>query len=163
MAARKKTARKKTAVRKSAAKQSARAAARRAVERRRQPQNLRIKSIGVGLTVADLAKSIDWYTKILGFFPGDKWEHEGKLAGIEMRSGSTAFWLNQDDWAKGRDRVKGVGIRLYCNTEQDVRKLAELIKQRGGRLDHEPETRSWGGTDFGMPDPDGFRITIQSM
>ncbi len=157
MAAKKKAAR-KPAARKTAAKP----AAKPKVKPRHQPENLRIRSIGAGLTVNDIQKSIEWY-KTLGFIPGDKWEQGGKLMGIEMKCGSVGFWLNQDDWAKGTGRVKGVGVRLYCNTAQDVRKIAAGIQQRGGMLDHEPETRSWGGTDFGMTDPDGFKITIQSM
>ena len=155
--AKKKTAKK--AARKTAAK---RPAARRA-ERRTGPVNLRTKSVGLSLTVNDLSRSVDWYTRVLGFVRGDKWEQDGKLMAQEVKSGATGFWLNQDDWAKGRDRVKGIGIRVYCNTEQDVFKIAEVIKSRGGKLDHEPETRPWGGTDFGMTDPDGFKITIQSL
>ncbi len=158
MAAKKKKAAKKTA-RKAAAK---RPAARR-VERRVGPLTLRIKSVGAGLTVNDIHQSIAWYTEVLGFVAGEKWEKDGKLMGIEIKSGATAFWLGQDDWAKGRDRVKGAGMRLYCNTEQDVFALAKAIQERGGKLDHEPETRSWGGTDFGITDPDGYKLTIQSL
>jgi uncharacterized glyoxalase superfamily protein PhnB len=41
-----------------------------------------------------------------------------------------------------------------------VDKLAALIKARGGRLTHEPEDQPWGERDFGVLDPDGFKITI---
>ena len=53
----------------------------------------------------------------------DRWEHEGKLMGVEMRAGGVTFMLGQDDWKKGRDRVKGEGFRLYCQTAQDADRL----------------------------------------
>ena len=154
------------AAKKKAAKQAAKkkaAPARRKPVVRKQPETLRIKSLGVGLTLSDITRSLDFYTRILGFHPGDKWEKDGQLMGQEIKAGTTAFWINQDDWSKGRDRVKGVGMRLYCNTTQDVAMLAAGIKQRGGTLDHEPVKQSWGTMDFGVTDPDGYKITIQSM
>ncbi len=166
MAARKKSAGRKAAAKKSAVKKSAAkkpARAKPSVERRHQPQNLRVKRVGLSVTVNDLQKSLDWYTRVLGFVAGDKWEQGGKLMAHEIKSGATGIWLNQDDWAKGRDRVKFLGTRVYFETEQDIFKLADVIKSRGGRLDHDPETREWGGTDFGITDPDGFKITIQSL
>ena len=155
---------KKQAARRAAAKPKAKAApATRALKKRKQPETLRVRNLGAGITVSDVHKSLEWYTKVLGFVAGDKWEQDGKLMGVEVRAGSASLWINQDDWAKGRDRVKGVGVRFYCTTAQDVTKLAEGIKARGGKLDHEPMKRSWGGEDFGITDPDGFKITIQTL
>jgi uncharacterized glyoxalase superfamily protein PhnB len=68
--------------------------------------------------------------------------------------------VGQDDWKKGRDRVKGEGFRIYCGTTQDVDALARQIKARGGKLDSEPADQPWGGRDFSLSDPDGFKITI---
>ena len=45
-------------------------------------------------------------------------------------------------------------------TAQDIDRLAALIKARGGVLAHDPRTQPWGERDFGMVDPDGFKITI---
>jgi uncharacterized glyoxalase superfamily protein PhnB len=68
--------------------------------------------------------------------------------------------LGQDDWKKGRDRAKGQGVRLYCETTQDVDALARQIRERGGKLDSEPADQPWGSRDFSLSDPDGFKITI---
>jgi uncharacterized glyoxalase superfamily protein PhnB len=68
--------------------------------------------------------------------------------------------LGQDDWKKGRDRVKGEGFRIYCETTQDVDRLADQIKARGGTLAQEPRDESWGARVFSVEDPDGFKITI---
>ncbi len=53
-----------------------------------------------------------------------------------------------------------LGFRLYCETSQDVDRLAERIKANGGTLLDEPRDEEWGGRNFGVADPDGFKITI---
>lgn len=66
-------------------------------------------------------------------------------------------------YARRRDRVKGEGFRLYCETTQDVDRLADQIKARGGTLSQEPKDESWGARVFSVEDPDGFKITISKM
>ncbi|MBI1723104.1 MAG: VOC family protein [Gemmatimonadetes bacterium] len=149
-------AKKKKAARKPAAKK------RPTRKKRKQPESLRIRSISPSLTVNDIQKSLAWYRDVLGFVVGEKWEESGKLMGAELKAGSAYFWIGQDDWKKGRDRKKGEGVRFFCATAQDVDMLAKGIKARGGVLDHEPRTQPWGGRDFGITDPDGFKVTIAS-
>ena len=70
--------------------------------------------------------------------------------------------LGQDDFAKGRDRVKGTALRFYCQTNQDIDALAAAIRERGGKLTQEPTDQPWGRRDFAVVDPDGFNISIAS-
>ncbi len=159
MAATKKTRQpaRRRPVKKTAAR---RRTARPARERRKDPQTLRLRSAGPSLTVNDLERSLVWYRDVLGFTLGERWEREGKLAGAELVAGKVSFWLSQDDWQKGRDRIKGEGFRIYCDTVQDVDALARAIKARGGRLLEEPRDQPYGARDFAVVDPDGFKITI---
>jgi catechol 2,3-dioxygenase-like lactoylglutathione lyase family enzyme len=160
-AAAKTAAAKKAPARKAPAKRpGARAAARSLSERRHQPESLRLRNVGIGLTVNDLKKSLAWYRDILGFVAGEEWRQDGTLMGVEMHAGAVTVWIGQDDWKKGHDRVKGEGIRLFGRTAQDIDRLAALIKSRGGVLSHDPRTEPWGERDFGLVDPDGFKITI---
>jgi uncharacterized glyoxalase superfamily protein PhnB len=157
----KKAVRKVAATKKVPAKRAAARATSEPLSRRRKhPETLRLRNVSVGLTVNDLARSLAWYRDILGFVVTDEWRVEGELRGVEMRAGSVEIFLGQDDWKKGRDRVKGEGIRLYGRTVQDLDRLAAAIKARGGVLAHEPRTQPWGERDFGLVDPDGFKITI---
>ncbi len=110
----------------------------------------------------DLEKSLAFYRDVLGFTPKERWEEDGVLQGIEMLAGSVTFWLGQDDWKKGRDRVKGQGFRMYCSTTQDIDKLAERILSAGGSLLEEPRDQPWGGRACAVADPDGFTITFAS-
>jgi lactoylglutathione lyase len=132
------------------------------VERRRVPESLRLRRLSIGLTVNDLQRSLAWYRDVIGFVVTDEWRVEGALRGVEMRAGTVDIFLGQDDWKKGRDRSKGEGIRIYGRTVQDIDRLAALIRAKGGILSHEPQTQPWGERDFGIVDPDGFKITFSS-
>lgn len=161
MAAKKKKAAKKAAkksVRSPAAKKAA--AARK---KRKQPETLRIRAIQPGFTVNDVHRSIAWYTNVLGFVMKEPWLNEGQLIGAELRAGNCSIYLGQDDFKKGKDRRKGEGVRLYCSTAQDLDKLAHGIKARGGHLDHEVQVQPWGSRDFGITDPDGYKITVSQL
>lgn len=80
--------------------------------------------------------------------------------GVELEAGTATFMLTQDDFAKGRDRKKGEGFRLYCQTVQDIDELAVWIKAHGGTLDREPKDTPWESREFAVTDPDGFKIAI---
>lgn len=151
----------KTAKRRTAPARRKPAARRKAARPvRMQPETLRIRSVAPSFTVNDLGKSLAFYRDVLGFVVTDRWERDGKLAGVEIVAGSVTFMLGQDDWKKGRDRVKGEGFRVYCTTVQDVDALAQRIKARGGTLAQEPTDQPWGMRDFAVVDPDGYKITI---
>ncbi len=150
-------ARAKTAAPRKTAAPKTRAAARPV---RKKPETLRLRSAAPGFTVSDIQKSLAWYRDVLGFYPKDRWESDGKLMGVEMAAGAVTFMLGQDDWKKGRGRVKGEGFRIYCTTAQDVDALAARIKARGVVLTQEPRDESWGMRDFALTDPDGYKITI---
>ena len=127
---------------------------------RKQPEPLRLRTVAPSLTVNDLPRSLRWYRDVLGFKVSQEWKSGGKVMGAAVRAGTVEFWLGQDDFAKGRDRAKGEGFRLYCTTAQDIDQLADVIKARGGVLEQEPADQPWGARDFTVLDPDGFKITI---
>jgi uncharacterized glyoxalase superfamily protein PhnB len=127
---------------------------------RRQPETLRLRSIMPSLTANDLEASIEFYTDVLGFVMGERWSDDGKLVGAMLKAGSCELGLSQDDWAKGRDRRKGEGIRIFCATVQDIDALAARIQAAGRRLTEEPTTQSWGVRSLSLDDPDGYHWTI---
>ncbi len=127
---------------------------------RKQPETLRLRSVVPTLTVNDLPASLAFYRDVLGFIVADEFKDDQTLLGAAIRAGEVDILLSQDDFAKGRDRSKSVGVRLYCPTRQDLDQIAEDIKARGGILAHEPTDQPWGARDFGIVDPDGFKISI---
>jgi len=140
------------------AARSSKSAARR--PKRHEPQSLRLRHITPGITVNDLARSLAFYTEGLGFIIEELWEEEGKLAGVGLKAGAAELVLTQDDFKKGRDRVKGVGLRLWFYSTQDLDGLAARAKSSGIVLDQEPADMPWGARVFMLTDPDGFKISF---
>lgn len=126
---------------------------------RQQPESLRLRSLMPSYTVSDLQRSLAWYRDGLGFYISERWEEEGRLLGVMLKAGDCQLGLSQDDFAKGRDRTKGVGFRLWCETGQDLDALAERLRKAGGTIVEEPGKR-WDSYGFTAQDPDGFTITI---
>jgi uncharacterized glyoxalase superfamily protein PhnB len=122
---------------------------------------LRVKEISTNLTVNDLQKSITFFEG-LGFAVDERWEENGALLGVMLRAGDGRIGLMQDDWKKGRDRQKGVGMRLLLSTTQDIDQLASRAKKAGLSLDSEPHGTDWGGRAFEVTEPTGFKVTISS-
>lgn len=130
-------------------------------KRRGDPQTLRLRAFEPSLTVNDLHQTIDFYTKTLGFIVGERWEEGGVLKGVMLKAGACSLGFSQDDWSKGRDRVKGVGIRLWCETVQDINALAERIRRAGGVLTEGPtENTDMKMQSLALDDPDGYHISI---
>ncbi|MDQ6802156.1 MAG: VOC family protein [Acidobacteriota bacterium] len=139
---------------------TARAPRKAAPTKSAKSENVRLRSASPGFTVNDIEKSVAWYRDVLGFAVKERWEEKGKLLGVEMMAGDVIFMLGQDDWKKGRNRLKGEGVRIYCSTDQNVDRIAERIKANGGTLLQEPRDQPWGMRDFAVEDPDGFKITV---
>lgn len=132
------------------------------MQERKQPETLRLRAVMPMITASDLQASLAWYRDVLGFTLAEEYKNEGQVVGVQLMAGAVQLLLTQDDFAKGRDRKKGVGLRLFCTTAQDVDQLAAGIKERGGQLAQEPKDQPWGIRDFSVVDPDGFNISIST-
>ena len=124
-------------------------------------QTLRGKSVMPSLTVNDLEASQKFFEG-LGFEVEEKWEDHGKLMGLMLKAGECRLGLSQDDGKKGRDRVKGVGMSLYVEADNDIDQIAATAKAAGISLKSEPADTDWGSRAFEVTEPSGFAITITS-
>jgi uncharacterized glyoxalase superfamily protein PhnB len=125
---------------------------------------LALRSASPSFTVNDLDRSVSWYRDVLGFGVEETWKSDdGKVVGVSLKAGDVSFMIGQDDWKKGRDRKKGEGFRIYCETKKNVDDLAKQIETKGGRLDSGPTDQPWGVRDISLTDPDGFKITIAKL
>jgi uncharacterized glyoxalase superfamily protein PhnB len=123
---------------------------------------VQISAIVPTLTVDDLQKSIVFY-EALGFAIDERWEEKGTLLGVMLRAGSTQIGLNQDDWKKGRDRKKGMGVRLSISTPPgDVDRIATRARNAGITLTSDPHDTEWQSRAFEVSDPSGFLLTVYS-
>jgi uncharacterized glyoxalase superfamily protein PhnB len=125
-------------------------------------QIVQISAVVPTLTVDDLQKSVAFY-EALGFAIEERWEEKGTPLGVMLRAGSTQIVLNQDDWKKGRDRKKGIGVRLSISTTRgNVDELAKRVRDAGITLKSDPQDTEWKSRAFEVSDPSGFLLTIFS-
>src|SRR5690242_11665655 len=106
--------------------------------KRVEPESFRAREMTASLTVKDVQKSLAWYRDVFGFTVDRRMERDGTLRSVALKAGAVRILLNQDDGAKGMDRVKGQGFSLQFITSQSVDAVAERIKAHGGSLDTEP-------------------------
>jgi catechol 2,3-dioxygenase-like lactoylglutathione lyase family enzyme len=105
---------------------------------------LNAEGSNAALTVNDLQRSIKFYTDGLGFEIVYRYDYEGTLRYVWMRGGQVTLGIGQDDLAKGRDRKKGVGMRFWFTTRQDLNALASQITAAGFAIAHGPAPTQWG-------------------
>jgi uncharacterized glyoxalase superfamily protein PhnB len=129
---------------------------------RDQPESFRARGVSISLTVKDVNASLAWWEGIMGFTVDNKREAEGKLRSVALKAGEVRLLLNQDNGAKGWDRIKGQGFSMMFTTVQSIDEIAAGIKARGGTLATEPADMPWGPRAFRMVDPDGYHFTIAS-
>lgn len=79
-----------------------------------------------------------------------------------LRAGKNKIGLSQDDWKKGRDRKKGIGMRVFIATTQNVDEIAARAKRAGIKLAAEPHDTEWKSRAFEVTDPSGFLLTISN-
>ena len=135
------------------------APARKTIKARQEPETLRLRGLSNSYTVNDLSASMRFYVDAVGFVVKSTWEKDGVLLGVMLVAGQSEIGLSQDNWAKGKDRVKGQGFRLYAETTQDLGKLADRIRAHGFAAEG-PTKEHGGATTVSTADPDGFLITF---
>ena len=135
---------------------------KRVDNRRADPESFRARGLAVSLTVKDLEKSLKWYRDVVGFTVSREITRDGKRRAVGLVAGAVRIMLNQDDGAKGWDRVKGQGLSLMLTTSQSVDAIAHRIQKMGGTLQSEPADMPWGARVFRVHDPDGFVLVIAS-
>ena len=126
------------------------------------PPPFEASALAVSLSCADLEVSVDWYHRVVGFVIETRHERDGRLLAVSLVAGGVKVLLTQDDFAKGRDRVKGAGCSLQFTTAQRVDDIAQRIIADGGTLATELADTPWGSRLFRVHDPDGFTLVFAS-
>jgi uncharacterized glyoxalase superfamily protein PhnB len=119
-------------------------------------------ALSASITVKDLSASRGWYQEVVGFTVDQEYERDGKVRAVAVRAGTVRILLNEDDGAKGWDRITGQGFSLQITTEQSIDAIANSIKAAGGTLVTEPADMPWGVRAFRLEDPDGYKWVISS-
>jgi catechol 2,3-dioxygenase-like lactoylglutathione lyase family enzyme len=106
------------------------------------------------LSVADVGRSIAFYTTVLPFRVAEETAVDGETRWALLRCGSAALMIGRSD----RPGDGGMALHLYV---EDVRACREALLAKGvGATEIQPTP--YGAEAFHLRDPDGHTLTIAS-
>jgi uncharacterized glyoxalase superfamily protein PhnB len=130
----------------------------------------RNNTIAPSIRVKDMQKSLDFYTKTLGFQTTDKLtRRDGKVVHASVGFDSPLLMLSpvesvrtpktKEDLTKNK---LGVGVEFYIGTTGSKKLDAFFteVKAKEVTVINEPKTESWGDRIFTLRDPDGYALTF---
>lgn len=112
------------------------------------------------LHVSKPERSIEFYTKILGFSLIRAGEDYSELRRDAVTIGiGTAEGLEEENyfWPEIETNKKGVGVEIVFEVD-DIRRFYEEVKATGYPIREDIGYRSHGLTDFRLVDPDGYYL-----
>lgn len=127
-----------------------------------RPQGM---SLRMELFVDDLEKSVEFYTKVLGFE-----RLKGSAGYAPVRCGSVLIGLGRASELSSRHYFnpelrtarRGLGTEIVLEVD-DLQAFYEKVKATGyAKILSPPHRQTWGATDFRMADPDGYYLRITS-
>lgn len=126
--------------------------------------------IAPSIRVTDMEKSLDFYTKKLGFQATDKMTlKDGKVAMATVGFDSPLLMLapvayvrtpqTKEDLTKNKLGV-GVDFHIGMNGSKKLDEFFAEVKSKGITVVSEPKTEFWGDRVFTLKDPDGYHLTF---
>ena len=121
------------------------------------------------LSVNDIARSMDYYERVLGFKKGLALPGEGgKLMHGEVHVADDIHFMFSPAQREGpvaeklaQGGPKGAGVILYLDLgEQDIDQYYNDVKRAGARFVEEITDQFWGDRNFTIEDPDGYILTF---
>ncbi len=130
----------------------------------------RNNTLAPSIRVKDMQKSLDFYTKALGFQTTDKLtRRDGRIAHASVGFDSTQIMLSPVEYVRTlqtkEDLAKnklGIGVEFYIgiNGSKKLDEFFTEVKAKGITVINEPKTEFWGDRIFTVKDPDGYALTF---
>lgn len=111
--------------------------------------------------VTDLEKSIQFYTKVLGFKLGKLFPNKNSPTYAPIYIGNNKLMLclarksNKKFYPKG---LGGSGVQFFVEVDA-IDEVWIRIKNQVGVVE-EMQTKTWGDREFTLKDPDGYLISF---
>jgi catechol 2,3-dioxygenase-like lactoylglutathione lyase family enzyme len=113
----------------------------------------KFKRVVPRVTVADVQRTIDFYTQTLGFHVCGLWPQDHPTFLIVERDGACIAF---DVARAGLTQLPESNLGFYIEVE-DVRAVHECLRERV-RVEWGPEVYHYGCREFAIRDPDGYLI-----
>jgi uncharacterized glyoxalase superfamily protein PhnB len=130
----------------------------------------RKNTIAPSIRVKDMQKSLDFYTKTLGFQATDKLtRRDGRIAHVSVGFDSPLLMLSPVEYVRTpqtRENLTknklGIGVEFYIgmNGSKTIDAFFTDLKAKGVTVINEPKTEFWGDRIFTVKDPDGYALTF---
>jgi uncharacterized glyoxalase superfamily protein PhnB len=130
----------------------------------------RNNTISPSIKVKDMQKSLDFYTKTLGFSASDKLTRkDGRVVHALVGLDSPLLMLSPVEYVRTpqtkEDLTKnklGVGVEFSfgMNGSKKIDAFFAEVKAKGITVINEPKTEFWGDRQFTVKDPDGYALTF---
>ena len=133
----------------------------------------RNNTLAPSIRVKDMQKSLDFYTKTLGFQTSDKLTRkDGRIVHASVGFDSPLLMLSPIEYVRTprtkEDLAKnklGVGIEFYIgiNGSKKLDAFFTEVKAKGVTVINEPKTEFWGDRIFTAHDPDGGALALAEL
>lgn len=107
------------------------------------------------LRVVDMQRSIDWYTRVIGFELGWRSPNDGGGENCLLQAGATTLMLSTGSHLGDKPALTGT---LYFNTE-GVTEFYAAVKDRV-EIVWPLEVMDYGTVEFGIHDCDGYTLAF---
>jgi PhnB protein len=119
------------------------------------------------LAVADIARSVRFYSETLGFAePYTMAGPDGKVMHGSVKLGDDMIMFGQIDSKNPHDHTPlGNGVALYTTVDdaKDIDALFAHAKNAGAPVQQEPTDQFWGHRDWAVADPDGYVVIVSKV
>ena len=127
----------------------------------------KLVTVAPDLVVEDLRKSVDHYTKVLGFESAGIFEMNGEAVHAEVFVGTVRLMFGPRKMARGVLQSKlakgvavGAGVVLYVGLTEGIDAYYAQVRELGAHVVDEITDQFWGDRTFMVEDPDGYLITF---
>ena len=116
------------------------------------------------LAVRDMKKTIDFYTKSLGFelkmaFPSPE---KPEYADV-VKDGMVLMFVPAQNHGIDHKEKFGIGVYLYMQIDGDIDKYYAELKKKGVKISVEIKDEPFGVRDFTIEDGDGYKLTFNQL
>lgn len=119
------------------------------------------------LAVADIARSVKFYSEVLGFeSPYTMEGPDGEVMHGSVNLGDDMIMFGKIDPLNPHNAAPlGHGVALYTTVDEtkDIDALFAHAKGAGASVVQEPMDQFWGHRDWSVSDPDGYIVTISKV